>query len=42
MAEINGAMLRSVHDIRPLYILPDDPVAEEVLIPCFQSTAQVD
>ena len=34
--------LRSVPDIRPLYILPDDPVTEEVLIPCFQSTTQID
>ena len=42
MTEINGMILRSVPDIRPLYILPDDPIAEEVLIPCFQSTAQVD
>ena len=42
MTEINGMTLRSVPDIRPLYMLPDDPVTEEVLIPCFQSTAQVD
>ena len=42
MTEMNGMTLRSVTDIRPLYILPDDSVAEEVLIPCFQSTAQVD
>ena len=42
MTKINDLTLRSVPDIRPLYILPDDPVAEEVLIPCFQSAAQVD
>ena len=42
MIEVNNVHLRSVPDIRPLYILPDDSVAEEVLIPCFQSTAQVD
>ena len=42
MKEINSMTLRSVPDIRPLYILPDDPVTEEVLIPCFQSTTQVD
>ena len=42
MTEINDMTLRSVPDIRPLYILPDDPVTEEVLIPCFQSTTQVD
>ena len=38
----NNMTLRSVPDIRPLYILPEDPVTEEVLIPCFQSTTQVD
>lgn len=42
MTEMNGMTLRSVPDIRPLYMLPDDPVTEEVLIPCFQSTTQVD
>ncbi len=42
VAEINGRTLRSVSDTRPLYILPDDPVTEEVLIPCFQAAAQVD
>ena len=42
MTEINDMTLRSVPDIRPLYLLPDDPVMEEVLVPCFQSTAQVD
>ncbi len=34
--------LQAVPNIRPLYILPDDPVSEEVLIPCFQSATQVD
>ena len=42
MTEINGIVLRSISDIRPLYILPDDPMTEEVLIPCFQAAAQVD
>ena len=42
MREINNMALRSVPNIHPLYILPDDPVTEEVLVPCFQSTAQVD
>ena len=28
--------------IRPLYILPDDPLVEEVLIPGFQTAARVD
>ena len=42
MTKINSMTLRSVPDIRPLYILPDDPVTEEVLIPCFQSATQVD
>ena len=34
--------LQSVPDIRPLYMLPKDPVAEEVLIPSFNTAAQVD
>ena len=42
MQEIDGTILRSVPDIRPLYILPDDPFAAEVLIPCFKSSSQVD
>ena len=42
MKEINGMTLRSVPGIRPLYMLPDDPVTEEVLIPCFQSATQID
>lgn len=35
-------VLRSLEDIRPLYFLPQDPLAEEVLIPGFQSAAKVD
>ena len=35
-------MLREIPDIRPLYILPKDPVIEDVLIPCFQSATYVD
>lgn len=38
----NRPSLRSVPDIRPLYILPKDPVAEEVLIPGFRSAVRVD
>ena len=34
--------LRAIPDIQPLYILPKDPVTENVLIPCFQSTTHVD
>ena len=34
--------LRSASDIKPLYMLPDDPLAEEVLIPGFQIADQVD
>ena len=34
--------LRSVPDIRPLYILPKDSMAEEVLIPSFGVAARVD
>ena len=42
MTGIPGRNLQSVPDIQPLYMLPKDPVAEEVLIPCFQSASQVD
>ena len=34
--------LRSLRDIRPLYILPNDPLAEEVLIEGFRTAANVD
>ena len=34
--------LRKIPDIRPLYMLPKDPVTGEVLIPCFQSATHVD
>ena len=34
--------LRSLTEVRPLYFLPNDPLAEEVLIPGFQSADKVD
>ena len=34
--------LRSLDGVRPLYMLPVDPLAEEVLIPGFRATAKVD
>ena len=34
--------LRTIPDIRPLYILPKDPATKDVLIPCFQSATSVD
>ena len=34
--------LRSLEAIRPLYFLPGDPFADEVLIPCFQASDRVD
>lgn len=37
-----GPSLRSLNAIRPLYLLPRDPFAEEVLIPAFQSADRVD
>lgn len=37
-----GQALRSVDPVRPLYLLPADPFAEEVLIPGFQTAAKVD
>lgn len=37
-----GQKLRSLQGVRPLYFLPTDPLAEEVLIPGFQSASNVD
>ena len=34
--------LRSLDGVRPLYMLPTDPLAEEVLIPSFRAAARVD
>ena len=34
--------LRSLDGVRPLYIMPADPLAEEVLIPGFQAAERVD
>ena len=34
--------LRSLERVRPLYMLPSDPLAEEVLIPGFQAAGKVD
>jgi len=34
--------LQSLEDVRPLYILPADPLTDEVLIPAFQSAEKVD
>ena len=34
--------LRSLGHIRPLYILPDEPLASEILIPCFRVANNVD
>ncbi len=34
--------LRAIPDIQPLYILPKDPVTENVLIPCFQTATAID
>ena len=33
---------RTIPNIQPLYILPKDPVTEDVLIPCFQTATAVD
>ena len=32
----------NLHDIKPIYLLPEDPFVSEVLIPCFQSSSAVD
>ena len=34
-------MLRAMPDIRPLYMLPREPVVEDVLIPCFRAATQI-
>ena len=34
--------LRSLSGVRPLYMLPSDPLAEEILIPAFQAAGKVD
>ena len=42
VAAAESATLRALEDIRPLYILPSDPMAQEVLIPGFQLGESVD
>ena len=37
-----GLDLRAIQGLRPLYILPGDPLAEEVLIPSFEAASSVD
>ncbi len=37
-----GRALRSLDGVRPLYMLPADPLAEEVLIPGFRVAGKVD
>ena len=37
-----GEALASLSDIRPLYFLPADPLADEVLIPGFRAASKVD
>ena len=34
--------LRAVPDIRPIYLLPDEPFIKEVLVPCFAASSTVD
>ncbi len=36
-----ASVLESLSQARPLYMLPDDPLVEDVLIPCFQSASSV-
>jgi len=42
LSSVEGAALPMIQDIRPLYFLPNDPLAEEVLIPAFRLAAKVD
>ena len=41
MTDYDGT-LRSLPDVRPLYFLPNEPLAEEVLIPAFKIADRVD
>ena len=42
MTTTNPSSLRRLDGIRPLYVLPADPFAEEVLIPAFQNATTAD
>ena len=42
MTATETQMLRSLEGVRPLYMLPADPLAEEVLIPGFRTAGKVD
>ena len=42
LIESSGNALHHLEGIRPLYFLPNDPLADEVLIPGFQVAASVD
>lgn len=42
MTAAQQGSLRFMDDVRPLYMLPVDPLAEEVLIPGFQAAGRVD
>tara|TARA_R110002072_G_scaffold106682_2_gene232918 strand:+ start:185 stop:2356 length:2172 start_codon:yes stop_codon:yes gene_type:complete len=39
---VQGKNMRRLDEVRPLYMLPADPLAEEVLIPGFQAAEKVD
>lgn len=41
-AGLSPDSLRTLKDIRPLYILPADPLSEDVLIPGFRTASKVD
>ena len=40
--DLRAAGLERVEDIKPIYLLPDDPFISDVLIPCFRSSTAVD
>ena len=42
LIESSGNELQNLKGVRPLYFLPNDPLADEVLIPGFQAAASVD
>ena len=42
MSPNENRSLRTINGLRPLYVLPTDPLADEVLIPSFQAAKNVD
>lgn len=41
VVDAGSSLFRTLNEIRPLYLLPDDPIAKEVLIPGFRLAEKV-